>query len=87
MLRDVAQDGMSLEMAPEDLKSDPEIVQQALKHDARALQFASAELRNKAAIVRVAIERSARGGNFALQFASEELQDDYERAREREREI
>jgi len=64
----------ALEIAPEQLRDDPDFVRTAVLQSPHALQFASQRLRNDPRIVKAAVQRDG----DALQFASELLRDDLE---------
>ena len=73
-LEEVRADGLSLRLAPEDLRADKEVVLAAVKENAYALEYASEGLRADKEVVLEAVQQKS----FALQFASEGLRADKE---------
>ena len=73
-LEEVRRLGWALEVVPEDLQNDREIVMEAVKQFGGALQFASAALKNDREIVLAAVKQYG----WALQFASAALKNDRE---------
>jgi len=69
----VQNDGLNLQNASEELKSDPKVLE-AVKQNGRALQFASADLKGDKDVVLAAVQQDGE----SLQYASQELQRDPE---------
>ena len=73
-LEEVRADGLSLRLAPEDLRADKEVVLAAVKNRGYALEFASEDFRADKEVVLEAVQQKS----FALEFASEDLRADRE---------
>ena len=74
MLKRVAQNGLCLLQATEELRGDREVVMTAIAQDGGALEYATEELRGDREVVMTAIAQDGR----ALLYATEELRGDRE---------
>ena len=72
MLTAVQQNGMALQYASEQLKSDRDVVLAAIRKNSWALEFASEQLKGDKDVVLAAVQQDG----WALEFASEQLKGD-----------